>query len=68
MPLETAVFLIKINYKPMETFIFRIKCAIEVECLCNTAKESSGHLIDRFESSESDSQVAVINSKKMIWF
>lgn len=67
MSLEIAVFLIKRNYNSMETFIFGIRCAAQVLCLCNTAKEYSLHLIDRFVIAKSDSQVAVMNCKKMIW-
>lgn len=48
-------------------FISGIKCVLEVLCLCNTAKEYPLHLIDRFTITKSDSQVTVINSKKMIW-
>lgn len=67
MILEIAVFLIKRNYNSIEIFISRIKCAAEVLYLCNTTKEYSCHLNDRFAVAKSDKQIAVINSKKMIW-
>ena len=67
MSLEIAVFLIKRNYNSIATFSSGIKCAAQVLCLHNTAKEYSLHLIDRFAVAKSDSQVAIMNCKKMIW-
>lgn len=51
----------------MEIVISGIKCAIGALCLCNTAKEYFLHLIGSFTIAKPDSQVAMINSKKMTW-
>lgn len=53
MPLEMAVFLIKRNYNSIETFISGINYAVEVLCLCNTAKKYCLHLIDVFAIAKS---------------